>query len=176
MITYKNAISRIVVAGVIMLSPLLLQTTRARTNDNQDAEVTFTKWRTGVTPSTVPGTPLPPGDPGQNIILMAGFTGGDAPGVFYGEVLYRKVSANGRITQLWPIYEVTAGSRSFTALIQGGINNSTGVGMLDGVIMDGWRAGDRVRVRFQTMTNCAGAPAGTCFQGTIRILRHEDED
>ena len=39
-ITYKNAISGIVVAGVIMLSPLLLQTTRARTNDNQDAEVT----------------------------------------------------------------------------------------------------------------------------------------
>src|SRR5262245_43874366 len=90
MITYKNAISGIVVAGVIMLSPLLLQTTRARTNDNQDAEVTFTKWVTGVTPSTVP---LPPGDPGESIILMAGFTGGDAPGVFAGEVLYRKVSA-----------------------------------------------------------------------------------
>jgi len=176
MITYKNAISRIVVAGVIMLSPLLLQTTRAGENDNQDAEVTFTKWRTGVTPPTVPGTPLPPGDPGQNIILFAGFTGGDAPGVFAAEVLYRKVSANGRITQLWPIYEVTADSRSFTALIQGGTNNGTGVGMLDGVIMDGWRAGDRVQVIFQTMTNCAGTTASPCFEGTIRISRDKDKD
>src|SRR5215475_2962244 len=143
-----KTISRIVVVGVIMLSPLLLQTTRARTNDNQDAEVTFTKWVTGVTPATVPGTSLPPSDPGQNIILMSGFTGGAAPGVFAGEVLYRKVSANAHITQLWPIYEVSAGSRSFTALIQGGTNNRTGVGMLDGVIMDGWRTGDRVQVRF----------------------------
>jgi hypothetical protein len=89
---------------------------------------------------------------------------------------FRKVSADGRITQLWPIYEVTAGSRSFTALIQGGTNNRTGVGLLDGVIMDGWRTGDRVQVRFQTMTNCAGAPAGTCFQGTMRISRDKDKD
>jgi hypothetical protein len=144
--------------------------------NRQDAEVTFTKWVTGVTAPTVPGTPLPPGDPGQNILLMAGFTGGAAPGLFSGEVLYRKVSANRQITQLWPIYQVSAGNRSFTALIQGGTNNATGVGLLEGVIMDGWRTGSHVRVRFQTMTNCAGAPAGTCFQGTIRILKHEDED
>jgi len=176
MVTYKNAISRMVVAGVIMLSPLLLQITYAQTNDNQDAEVIFTKWRTGVTPPNVPGAPLPAGDPGQNIILFAGFTGGDAPGLFAAEVLYRKVSASGRITQLWPIYEVIAGSRSFTALIQGGTNTVTGVGMLEGVIMDGWRVGDRVKVIFQTMTNCAGAPPGTCFQGTIRISRDKDKD
>ena len=171
MITYKNAVSRIVVAGIIMLSPLLLQTTRAYVNDGGDAEVTFTKWVTGVT-STAPG----PADPGQNIILMEGFTGGDAPGVFAGEVLYRKVSANGRITQLWPIYEVTAGSRSFTALIQGGTSNGTGVGMLDGVIMDGWRAGDRVQVRFQTKTSCAGTAASPCYEGTIRISKDKNKD
>jgi hypothetical protein len=175
MITYKNAIAGMLIAGVTMLSPLLLQTTRAQNNGNQDAEVTFTKWITGVTPSIVPGTPLPPGDPGQNIILMAGFTGGDAPGVFSGDVIYRKVSANGRITQLWPIYEVSAGSRSFTALIQGGTNNRTGVAMMDGVVMDGWRVGDRVQVTFQAMTNCAGAPAGPCFQGTIRISRDKNK-
>ena len=170
---FKNYISRIVVAAVIVLSLLLLQAPQARAGDDADV-VTFTKWVTGVTAPTAP--PLPPGDPGQSILLMAGFTGGAAPGLFYAEVLYRKVSANKQITQLWPIYNVSAGHRSFTALIQGGTNNATGVGLLEGVIMDGWRTGSRVRVRFQTMTNCAGAPAGTCFQGTIRILRNEDED
>ena len=170
----KNSISRIVVAAVIMLSPLLLQTSRAHPGDDDKVEVTFTKWSIGVTPAPTP--PLPPGDPGQTTILFAGFTGGDAPGTFAAEVLYRKVSNNGSITQLWPIYQVFAGNRSFTALIQGGTNNATGVGLLNGVIMDGWRTGDRVQVRFQRMTNCAGAPAGTCFQGTIRILRDKDED
>jgi len=175
MMIVKNYVSRMVVAAVIVLSLLLLHTSHARAGDEDDV-VTFTKWRTGVTAPTVPGTPLPPADPGQNIILFAGFTGGAAPGLFYAEVLYRKVSANQQITQLWPIYQVSAGNRSFTALIQGGTNNATGVGLLEGVIMDGWRTGSRVRVRFETMTNCAGAPAGTCFQGTIRILRDEDED
>jgi hypothetical protein len=175
MMMFKNYVSRLVLAAVVAPSLLLLHTSHARASDKDDV-VTFTKWVTHVTTRPLPGTPLPPGDPGQNILLMAGFTGGAAPGLFAGEVLYRKVSNDGSITQLWPIYKVSAGSRSFTALIQGGTSNATGVGLLEGVIMDGWRQGSRVRVRFQTMTNCAGAPAGTCFQGTIRILRDEDED
>jgi hypothetical protein len=175
MMIFKNCVSRMVLAAVIVLSLLILQPSHARAGDKEDV-VTFTKWVTGVTAPPVPGTPLPPGDPGQNVLLMAGFTGGAALGLFYGEVLYRKVSANKQITQLWPIYQVYAGNRSFTALIQGG-TNARGVGLLEGVIMDGWRTGSRVRVRFETMTNCAGAPGpGTCFQGTIRILRNEDED
>ena len=136
MMIFKNSASRIMVAAVMGLSLLLLQTSHARAADEADV-VTFTKWRTGVTAPTVPGTPLPPADPGQNIILFAGFTGGPAPGLFYAEVLYRKVSDNKQITQLWPIYQVSAGNRSFTALIQGGTNNATGVGLLEGVIMDG---------------------------------------
>jgi len=168
MMIFKNNVSKIVVAAVIVLSLLLLPDARA--GDKKDV-VTFTKWVTGVT-STAPG----PADPGQNIILMAGFTGGAAQGIFSGEVLYRKVSANNQITQLWPIYQVSAGDRSFTALIQGGTNNGTGVGLLEGVIMDGWRTGSRVRVRFQTKTNCAGTTASPCFEGTIRILRDERDD
>ena len=169
MMIFKNNVSKIVVAAVIVLSLLLLQTSDARAGDKKDV-VTFTKWVTGVT-STAPG----PADPGQNIILMAGFTGGAAQGLFSGEVLYRKVSANQQITQLWPIYQVSAGDRSFTALIQGGQNNGTGVGLLEGVIMDGWRTGSRVRVRFQAKTSCAGTTASPCFEGTIRILREQDE-
>ena len=172
MMIFKNNVSKILVAAVIVLSLLLLQTSHARAGDKKNV-VTFTKWRTGFT--APPGTPLPPADPGQNIILFAGFTGGAAPGLFYAEVLYRKVSANQQITQLWPIYQVSAGDRSFTALIQGGQNNGTGVGLLEGVIMDGWRTGSRVRVRFQAKTSCAGTTASPCFEGTIRILRDEQD-
>ena len=61
------------------------------------------------------------------------------------------------------------GDHSFTALIHGGQNNQTGGAVLDGVILGGWRTGDRVHVEYRVKTNCLGAPAGTCFQGTIRI-------
>ena len=146
---------------------------QGQSENHQNFEVTFTKWRTGVTPTPAP--PFGPADPGQNIILFTGVAGGDAPGAFSAEVLYRKASSDGSIAQLWPIYRVSSGNRSFTALIQGG-SNAAGLGLLEGVIMSGWRIGARVRVRFQAMTNCDGAPAGTCFKGTIRILRDDPED
>ena len=63
--------------------------------------VTFTKWIT-----TSP--------------LMEGFTGGDIPGRFVGEVLERQVSQDGRIIRIEAIYEVQSGPHSFTALIRGG--------------------------------------------------------
>lgn len=158
---------------VFQISPAVAAGPQGQSENHQNFEVTFTKWNTGVTPP--PPTPFPPGDPGQTISLFTGFSGGDAPGAFSAEVLYRKASTDGKIAQLWPIYKVFAGNRSFTALIQGG-STSTGLGLLEGVVMDGWRTGARVRVRFQRMTNCPGAPAGTCFQGTIRILRDDDPE
>lgn len=140
---------------VFQISPALAFGLQGGSQNHQTFEVTFTKWITGGTPS---GT-----------LLMEGFTGGDAAGIFAGEVLNRKVSTDGRTTLLQPIYEVTSGSRSFTALILGG-QNSTGLGLLDGVILEGWRTGARVHVEFQRMNDCSGAPSGPCFQGTIRIL------
>jgi len=157
----------------LQISPGLAAGPQGESENYQNFEVTFTKWGTGVTPPTA--APFPNGDPGQNIILFTGVAGGDAPGAFAAEVLYRKASTDGSIAQLWPIYRVSSGNRSFTALIQGG-SNAAGLGLLEGVIMDGWRTGARVRVRFQRMTNCEGAPAGTCFKGTIRILRHDPEN
>jgi hypothetical protein len=119
---------------------------------------------------------------------MEGFTGGDVPGDFVGEVLERQVSQRqadecyappscGRIIRLEAMYEVRAGNHSFTALIRGGTSGDTGAALLDGVILFGWRTGARVHVEFQTMpapspteSGCAGAPDGkTCFQGTITI-------
>ena len=157
----------------LQISPDLAAGPQGQSENHQNFEVTFTKWGTGSTPPTSP--PFPPGDPGQTINLLSGFAGGDAPGGFKAEVLYRKASSDGSIAQLWPIYKVSSGNRSFTALIQGG-STAAGLGLLEGVIMDGWRTGARVRVRFQRMTNCEGAPAGTCFKGTIRILRDDPED
>jgi hypothetical protein len=120
-------------------------------------EVTFTKWIT-----TYP--------------LMAGFTGGDVPGDFVGEVLQRQVSQDGRVIRLEAVYEIQSGKRSFTALIRGGTNGDTGAALLDGVILGGWRTGAAVHVAFQTKTNCLGAPdAGTCFEGTISISRDSED-
>ena len=121
---------------MLQISPVLAAAPQGQSENNQSFVVTFTTWGTGVTPPTA--APFPPADPGQNIILFTGFAGGDAPGAFSAEVLYRKASTDGKIAQLWPIYKVSSGNRSFTALIQGG-STDAGLGLLEGVIMDGWR-------------------------------------
>jgi len=149
---------------------------------NRPIEVTFTKWRTAV---------LPPSGV-QTRSLFKGIVDGDfGAGDFVAEVLGRQASTpctaldppctpdipvTGSIVALHAIYEVQVGENSFTALIQGGRNRVTGgVALLDGVILAGWRTGAQVHVAFQTMTNCAGAPAGTCFHGVIRIERVPEE-
>ena len=125
---------------------------KARDNQRRPVDITFTKWITGFP-------------------LMAGFVGGDVTGEFAGEVLRYQESGNRRITRLEAMYEVQAGNRSFTALVRGGQNNETGMAILDGVILGGWRTGARVHVEYEVMTDCAGAPAGLCFQGTIHVER-----
>jgi hypothetical protein len=144
--------------------------------DPRPVTVTFTKWITEVVPP----------DPDKAIpsrFLMAGFTGGDIHGDFVGEVLNRQVSLNGRIILLEAMYEVQAGAHSFTALISGGTGetksgepaSASGAALLDGVILTGWRTGEKVHVAFRTTTNCPGAPtAGPCFQGTITVSPSED--
>jgi len=150
-------------------------TETARNRQRGPVEVTFTKWV-----STSP--------------LMEGFTGGDLPGNFVGEIFARQVSQRqagecylpapncGRIIRLEAMYEVQpekqAATHSFTALIRGGTSGDTGAALLDGVILFGWRTGARVHVEFQTY---AAPPIGpgcpdtraptdrTCFMGTIHI-------
>jgi hypothetical protein len=117
--------------------------------------ITFTKWIT-----TFPD--------------MAGVVGGDVVGNFAGEVLTLQNTTNPAvtsITRLVAIYGIhdSAGSHSFTALVQGGQNNSTNKALLDGVILGGWQTGARVHVEYLVINSCAGNPSGPCFQGTIRI-------
>jgi hypothetical protein len=181
----QSRVSPFLIAVVLLfqLSPALARET---TKDSRrgPVEVSFTKWRTAVLP--------PSGVPIRH--LFKGIVGGDlGVGDFVGEVLDRKVSTpctafdppctpgitpatiTGSIIALHAIYEVQVGEHSFTALIQGGTNGATGAALLDGVILAGWRTGAKVHVAFQTMTNCADAPAGTCFQGLIRIERAPEE-
>ena len=174
----------IAVVGLLQLSPALAtgQPDAQGTTSQEPVEVTFTKW-----PTT--GLPPLPAVPGRT--LFQGFVGGDlGDGDFVGEVLDSKVSTactvfvppctpgitpptiTGSIGALQAIYEVKVGEKSFTALIQGGRNRVPGgVALLDGVILAGWRTGARVHVTFQTTADCAGAPAGPCFQGVIRVAR-----
>ena len=143
--------------------------------------VTFTKWITGAAQPNANDQPAPTRS------LMAGIVGGHVgAGAFVGEVLDHKLSTPGHRTVTVPInaleaiYEVHAGEHSFGALIQGGSSN--GRGLLDGVILNGWRTGARVHVEFLRLANCPGNPNQTgplapCFQGTIRILPDsEDSD
>ena len=168
---------RRLIASVLIAIGLLLNMASGRASGTPDDRhkhdtiVTFTKWVTAVVPP----------DPGQALasrFLMAGIVGGDVAGNFVGEVLDRRVSTSGTVTAqivaLDALYEVQAGDHSFTALIQGGQNNVTRKAMLEGVILDGWRTGARVKVEFNVISGCAGKPAGPCFEGTIRILRDSD--
>ena len=117
----------------------------------------------------------------RDIVLEAGAPQGSftnhfrSKETFAGEVLERQVSTNGRVNKLEAFYDVVDGDRSFTALVHGGTDVQTGAALLDGVILAGWRTGDRVHVQFQVMTNCVGAPLGRCFQGTIQIGPHGDD-
>ena len=166
---------RPLVASFVIASVLLLRVSSAMAGPpggagDQDArgrvEFTYTKWIT---------TPLPAALPW----LMEGFVNDGPAGSFVGEVLERNVTTHPLITPaiitLEAIYQVVDGDRSFTALVHGGTNGQTGAALLDGVILAGWRTGDRIHVEFQVLTNCYGAPAGRCFQGTIRVQRAPQE-
>jgi hypothetical protein len=134
-------------------------TDKAGKKDPAPVKVAFTKWIT-------------------TGFHMAGETGGDVPGIFAGEVLQRIVSTNLKMTPiiaLEAVYEVQAydDRHSFTALLRGGQTGDTedalGSAILDGVILAGWRTGAQVHVEFRKISNCAGKPAGPCFQGTMYI-------
>ena len=151
------------VALVAQISPAMA--TNQGHDNNRPVEITFTKW--GAPPPAVPPTPF--------FGLFEGFAGDGKLGSFGAEVLWRQASVNGHVAGLEAMYEVFDGDRSFTALIRGG-SNPAGLGLLDGVIMAGWRTGARVHVRFQRYLpsegGCAGAPADkNCFEGVIYVGR-----
>ena len=148
-----------------------------RHRHNRPVDVTFTKWVTTTTPTT----------------LLAGIAGGDVDGRFVGEVLEGQTSTNPELNpnpeglvgptfngvrKIEAVYQVNADDEdeSFTALIRGGQNQVTGVAQFTGFVVAGFRTGAEVQVQYQRYLvgdpHCldANAPVtGGCFQGIIRI-------
>lgn len=112
---------------------------------------------------------------------MAGNVNG-VPGAFTGTVLQRVVSADGFIIHLVARYVIAEPKRdgpSFTAVVEGDQNLHTKTAVLRGFVTDGWRTGAPVLVNFDVLRPCtvSSAPAGTitCFRGTIRVGKHEED-
>ena len=116
---------------------------------NTQVVVTFTKW-------VIAGG------------VMPGIVGGElGNGVFAGQLLGGDPKADGKIVKLDARYGVVVdGGRSFNAVIHGTMNSQTGMGVLSGVITDGWLTGAQVQVRWQMLAN---AEHGTIFVGTMTI-------
>ena len=165
------------IAVLIQLTPVVaIGQSKASENRRGPVDVTFKKWRTAVLPATVPGA--------TTRILFKGVVGGElGDGDFVAEVLDRQVTTpcsafapapcppvpSPSIIALDAVYEIHAGDRSFTALLHGGTNGATGAALLEGLVVAGWRTGAHVRVAFDTVSNCAEANGGTCFQGVVRV-------
>lgn len=115
--------------------------------DSRNAENTFTKW--------VSAYPI-----------MAGVVGGDVgPGTYAGEILKRTPGAT---TVIEALYHFNGSRHSFTALVH---VEQTGLkAVIIGVVTDGWLKGNMVEGQYMQIT-CTQAPNGTCFQGTLDIIR-----
>src|SRR6266545_5904624 len=124
--------------------------------DHNNAENTFTKWITGAGPAPYVAT-------------MGGIVGGDVgDGTFSGYVVTKTLTATGAVIDA--IYQFHGSRHSFTApvhVVQTGLN-----AVVTGQITDGWLAGTIVEGQY-TQGTCEQAPGvfGTCFQGTLDILR-----
>ena len=139
----------------------------ADSRDARNAENTFTKWVTAV-----PAVP-------PVLRNMAGYVGGDVgDGSFTGEVLTAVVTpatATGpAIKTLDAAYHFTGSTHSFNALVhvvQTGLTNGS-TAVITGRVTSGWLKDNQVSGQY-TQVTCEQAPGvtGTCFQGTLDILR-----
>ena len=122
-----------------------------------DVQLTYTKWFAPAFPT------------------MQGVVGGDIEGTFGGAVLARTVLPT--VVLLEARYEIIANkpSHSFTAMIAGSLDRATGLAVLDGTVTAGWLTGKAVHVEFRVIA-CTQAPDGTCFTGTIRVIKASASD
>jgi hypothetical protein len=114
-------------------------------------ELTYTKWFS-------PGFPT-----------SVGVVGGDFTGTFAGTVLERELNADGQIVQFKAQYSVTAGTNSFSALVDGQQNNETSTGVVNGEVTAGPLTGARIHEEYNVIS-CTQAPSGKCFQGSLSIV------
>ena len=164
---HNRAITLAAFATVLISGFVFAATVLASPRENaHGVELTFTKWVT-----------VEPGG-----ARMEGIVRGDVSGTFAGQTLVKQTSdlvgkipaATGDVNLLGVVYEVNAGNHSFRALLHGGYDIATNKARLDGVVLGGWLAGEKVHAEFRALPcnpvqpNAAG---GTCFDGTIQITR-----
>jgi len=126
---------------------------------------TFTKWVTS----------LPANPPSMAGVSMEGIVGGDV-----GNGVYAGVVLNDDLTQepdYWIAnaqYEFYGEKHSFIADVHVTQNNNTGIGVITGVITQGWLKGAQLTGEYTVMDPCPiptpGNVFGTlCFQGTLQV-------
>lgn len=127
--------------------------------DSRNAENTFTKWATTQTPV------------GPVLFFMAGVVGGDVgDGTYAGEVLALSVTDTGLVIDA--NYRFLGSTHAFSASVQV-VQTGFDVGataLITGRVTEGWLKGNLVQGEY-TKISCAEAPDGTCYQGTLDILR-----
>jgi hypothetical protein len=121
---------------------------------HRNADNTFTKWITDFDAGT-----------------MSGFVGGDVgAGTYAGQILHLEVTDAGFVIDA--TYRFSGSRHAFTALVHvvqtGFVDGSTAV--ISGRVTAGWLEGNRVNGAY-TQIACGQAPSGSCFQGTLDILR-----
>ncbi len=127
--------------------------------DSRNAENTFTKWATTQAPA------------GDVLFFMAGVVGGDVgAGTYVGEVVGLSVTDTGLVIDAF--YHFNGSRHSFTArahIVQTGFTNGS-TAVITGTVSEGWLKGNEVTGGY-TVISCIEAPNGTCFQGSLDILR-----
>ena len=122
--------------------------------DQRNAENTFTKWITDFEAG-----------------VMAGFVGGDVgDGTYAGQILHLEVTATGMVIDA--MYHFSGSTHTFSALVQvvqtGFVDGATAA--ITGRVTEGWLKGNEVNGAY-TQIACSQAASGSCFQGTLDILR-----
>jgi hypothetical protein len=152
--TRKRAIALVASAGLVALSMTAGPALANGGPDQRKAENTFTKWVTDFGAGT-----------------MAGFVGGDVgDGTYAGQILHLEVSATGAVIDA--TYHFSGSRHTFTALVRvvqtGFVDGATAV--ITGRVTEGWLKGNEVNGAY-TQIACSEAASGSCFQGTLDILR-----
>ena len=127
--------------------------------DSRNAENTFTKYATTEAPA------------GDVLFFMAGVVGGDVgAGTYAGEVLALTVTDTGLVIDA--NYRFNGSTHAFSAsvrVVQTGFDVGA-TALITGRVTEGWLKGNLVQGEYTKIT-CAQAPDGTCYQGTLDVLR-----
>ena len=152
--TSKRAVALVASAAFLVLSMGAGTALASGGPDQRNADNTFTKWVTDFGAGT-----------------MSGVVGGDVgDGTYAGQILHLEVTDTGLVIDA--MYHFTGFRHTFSALVHvvqtGFVDGATAV--ITGRVTEGWLRDNEV-VGSYTQIACSQAASGSCFQGTLHILR-----